>query len=85
MSDLLPQDARRDPPIRGRALVLDLEGVLAASTASVEAQWRRWTVGRLDRWAVSMGTTRCDHGWRALDSAGWLPDDTHRHLSGIAR
>ncbi len=51
--------------LRCRALLFDLDGVLADSTASVEAHWRRWAAGHgLDPDAV----VAVVHGRRAVDT-----------------
>jgi sugar-phosphatase len=52
-------------PIRCRALLFDLDGVLADSTASVEAHWRAWGARHgLDGDAL----LRVVHGRRAVDT-----------------
>ena len=51
--------------LRCRALLFDLDGVLADSTASVEMHWRRWAEGHgMDAEAL----LRVVHGRRALDT-----------------
>jgi sugar-phosphatase len=51
--------------IRARALLFDLDGVLADSTASVETHWRRWAARHgFDADAL----LRVVHGRRALDT-----------------
>lgn len=53
------------PVLRCRALLFDLDGVLADSTASVEAHWRWWAVAhRLDPDAL----LHVVHGRRAIDT-----------------
>lgn len=50
--------------LSARALLFDLDGVLADSTASIEAHWRRWAV----RHGLDADTfTRAIHGRRGLD------------------
>ena len=52
-------------PLRTRALLFDLDGVLADSTASVEAHWRRWAEYHgMDADAL----LRVVHGRRAVDT-----------------
>lgn len=51
--------------LRARALLFDLDGVLADSTSSVETHWRRWAA----RHALDPdGLLRVVHGRRALDT-----------------
>jgi len=53
------------PVLRARLLLFDLDGVLADSTASVEAHWRRWAA----RYALDPdGLLRIVHGRRAVDT-----------------
>ena len=52
-------------PLRCRALLFDLDGVLADSTASVEAHWRAWALRhRIDADALIAVV----HGRRAIDT-----------------
>jgi sugar-phosphatase len=51
--------------LHARALLFDLDGVLADSTASIEAHWRRWAARHaLDPYAL----VRLVHGRRAVDT-----------------
>ena len=54
-----------DTALHARALLFDLDGVLADSTASVESHWRRWARAHaLDPEAL----LRVVHGRRAIDT-----------------
>ncbi len=70
-------------PLRCRALLFDLDGVLADSTASVEAHWRRWAAGHgLDPDAI----LHVVHGRRAIDTIREVAPalDAERELAALA-
>jgi sugar-phosphatase len=63
--------------LTSRALLFDLDGVLADSTASVEGHWRRWAEGHgID----TNGLMERVHGRRAIDSIGEMAP----HLDAMA-
>ena len=69
--------------IVGRAILFDLDGVLADSTVAIETQWRRWAARHgLDADRLM----RVVHGRRALDTirevAPWL--DAEAELAALA-
>jgi sugar-phosphatase len=69
-------------PLRCRALLFDLDGVLADSTASVEAHWRRWAAGHgLDPDAI----LHVVHGRRAIDTIREVAPalDAERELAAL--
>ncbi|MGV3710468.1 MAG: hypothetical protein ACO1Q7_16680 [Gemmatimonas sp.] len=63
--------------LTARALLFDLDGVLADSTASVEGHWLRWAESHgLD----TTGLLQRVHGRRAIDSIGEMAP----HLDAMA-
>ena len=69
-------------PLRCRALLFDLDGVLADSTASVETHWRRWAAGHGFDGDAPM---RVVHGRRALDTIREVAPglDAERELAAL--